>query len=71
MQALNTPGMIDWAPIEAWMRDFYLPRYKLQQIIKMSAVVNDAEVKEEYIRRNIDYTISALHVPKLNSRSSN
>ena len=64
MQALNTPGMIDWAPIEAWMRDFYLPRYKLQQIIKMSAVVNDAEVKEEYIRRNIDYTISALHVPK-------
>ena len=64
MQALNTPGMIDWAPIEAWMRDFYLPRYKLQQIIKMSAVVNDVEVKEEYIRRNIDYTISALHVPK-------
>ena len=46
------------------MRDFYLPRYKLQQIIKMSAVVNDVEVKEEYIRRNIDYTISALHVPK-------
>ena len=64
MQALNTPGMIDWAPIEAWMRDFYLPRYKLQQIIKMSAVVNDVEVKEEYIKRNIDYTISALHVPK-------
>ena len=64
MQALNTPGMIDWAPIEAWMRDFYLPRYKLQQIIKMSAVVNDLEVKEEYIKRNIDYTISALHVPK-------
>ena len=64
MQALNTPGMIDWAPIEAWMRDFYLPRYKLQQIIKMSAVVNDIEVKEEYIKRNIDYTISALHVPK-------
>ena len=64
MQALNTPGMIDWAPIEAWMRDFYLPRYKLQQIIKMSAVVNDAEVRQEYIKRNIDYTISALHVPK-------
>ena len=64
MQALNTPGMIDWTPIEAWMRDFYLPRYKLQQIIKMSAVVNDVEVKEEYIRRNIDYTISALHIPK-------
>ena len=65
MQALNTPGMVDWAPIEAWMRDFYLPRYKLQQIIKMSAVVTPSDVKEEYIKRNIDYTISALHVPKM------
>ena len=65
MQALNTPGMVDWGPIEAWMRDFYLPRYKLQQIIKMSAVVTPSDVKEEYIKRNIDYTISALHVPKM------
>jgi len=64
MQALNTPGMVDWGPIEAWMRDFYLPRYKLQQIIKMSAVVSSDEVKEEFIKRNIDYTISAVHVPK-------
>ena len=65
MQALNTPGMVDWAPIESWMRDFYLPRYKLQQIIKMSAVVSPDEVKNEYIKRNIDYTISALHIPKM------
>lgn len=65
MQALNTPGMVDWAPIESWMRDFYLPRYKLQQIIKMSAVVPPSEVKKEYIKRNIDYTISALHIPKM------
>jgi parvulin-like peptidyl-prolyl isomerase len=65
MQALNTPGMVDWGPIEAWMRDFYLPRYKLQQIIKMSAVVTPSDVKEEYIKRNIDYTISAVHVPKM------
>ena len=64
MQALNTPGMVDWGPIEAWMRDFYLPRYKLQQIIKMSAVVSANEVKEEFIKRNIDYTISAVHIPK-------
>ena len=65
MQALNTPGMVDWAPIESWMRDFYLPRYKLQQIIKMSAVVSPEEVKDEYIKRNIDFTISALHIPKM------
>ena len=65
MQALNTPGMVDWAPIESWMRDFYLPRYKLQQIIKMSAVVSPSEVKNEYVKRNIDYTISALHIPRM------
>ena len=63
-QALNTPGMVDWAPIESWMRDFYLPRYKLQQIIKMSAVVATDEVKNEFINRNIDFTISAIHIPK-------
>ena len=65
MQALNTPGMVDWAPIESWMRDFYLPRYKLQQIIKMSAVVSPSEVENEYVKRNIDYTISALHIPRM------
>ena len=64
MQALNTPGMVDWAPIEAWMRDFYLPRYKLQQIINMSAIVSDEDIKNEFIKRNLDFTISAIHVPK-------
>lgn len=64
MQALNTPGMVDWGPIEAWMRDFYLPRYKLQQTIKMSAVVSEDDIKNEYIKKNLDYTIKAIHVPK-------
>ena len=64
MQALNTPGMVDWGPIEAWMRDFYLPRYKLQQTIKMSAVVSEDDIKNEYIKKNLDYTIAAIHVPK-------
>ena len=64
MQALNTPGMVDWGPIEAWMRDFYLPRYKLQQTIKMSAVVSEDDIKNEYIKKNLDYTITAIHVPK-------
>ena len=64
MQALNTPGMVDWGPIEAWMRDFYLPRYKLQQTIKMSAVVSEDDIKNEYIKKNLDYTIRAIHIPK-------
>ncbi len=61
-KALNTPGMLDWAPIEAWMRDFYIPRFKLQQYINMSAVVSQEDVQEEFIKRNTDYTISALHI---------
>ena len=61
-QALNTPGMIDWTPIEKWMRDFYIPRFKLQQYISMSAVVSESEVREEFIKRNTDYTISAIHI---------
>ncbi|MEA1882492.1 MAG: peptidylprolyl isomerase [Candidatus Marinimicrobia bacterium] len=61
-QALNTPGMLDWAPIEAWMRDYYIPRFKLQQHINMSAVVSREEVREEFLKRTADYTISALHI---------
>ena len=61
-QALNTPGMLDWEPIEAWMRDFYIPRFKLQQYINMSAIISEEEIREEFIKRNTDYTISALHI---------
>ena len=61
-QALNTPGLMDWNPIETWMRDFYLPRFKLQEYINMSAVVSDKDVREEFIKRNNEYTISAIHV---------
>jgi len=54
--------MLDWEPIEAWMRDFYIPRFKLQQYINMSAIVSEEEIREEFIKRNTDYTISALHI---------
>ena len=61
-QALNTPGMLDWEPIEAWMRDIYIPDFKLRQYINMSAIVSEEEIREEFIKRNTDYTISALHI---------
>ena len=64
-QALTTPGMIDWTPIEAWMKDYFIPRFKLQQYISMSSVVTENDVKEEFIKRNIEYTISAIHVTNL------
>lgn len=61
-QALNTTGMIDWTPIEQWMRGYYIPRFKLQQLLNLSAVVEPGEVSDEFIKRNIYYTINALHV---------
>ena len=64
-QALTTPGMIDWTPIEAWMKDYFIPRFKLQQYISMSSVVTENDIKEEFIKRNIEYTISAIHVTNL------
>ena len=64
-QALTTPGMIDWTPIEAWMKDYFIPRFKLQQYISMSSVVTENDIKQEFIKRNIEYTISAIHVTNL------
>ena len=61
-QALNTPGLMDWNPIEAWMRDFYLPRFKLQEYINLSVVVSEKDIRDEFIKRNNKYTISAIHV---------
>jgi parvulin-like peptidyl-prolyl isomerase len=61
-KALNTPGMLDWTAIENWMRTFYIPRFKLQQYLNMSAVVSKEEIEDEFVRRNVDYTIDAIHV---------
>ena len=61
-QALNTPGLMDWNPIEAWMRNFYLPRFKLQEYINISAIVSQEDIRDEFVKRNSEYTISAIHV---------
>ncbi len=61
--ALNTPGSVDWTPIETWMRDYYIPRFKLQQTLNLSAVVTDEDIHDEFIKRNVEYTINALHIP--------
>jgi len=61
-QALNTRGMVDWAPIENWMRKFYIPRFKLQLYLNLSTVVGQDEIRNEFIKRNVFYTVNALHV---------
>ena len=37
MDAILNPGELDWRPIEEFMRDVYLPNYKLQQLVVNSA----------------------------------
>ena len=61
-QALNTPGLMDWNPIESWMRNFYLPRFKLQEYINISAIVSREDIRDEFVKRNSKYTISAIHI---------
>ena len=63
-KALNTAGSMDWSPIENWMRNFYIPRLKLQQYINSSIIVSENDVRQEFIKRNVDYTVSAMHITK-------
>ena len=48
-----------WKPIELLVRD-YLPRQKFYNQIKAGAQVTEEQVLNEFIKRNIDFTISAL-----------
>ena len=61
-RALSTPGSMNWSPIESWMRDFYLPRFKLQEHINQSVIISENDIKEEFIKSNTEYTISAIHI---------
>ena len=61
-QALNNPQGDEWAPIESFMKETYIPNFKLQKIVDESIVISKTDIKNEFIKRNIKYTISAAHV---------
>lgn len=61
-QALNNPQGDEWAPIESFMKETYIPNFKLQKIIDQSIIISETDIKNEFIKRNIKYTISAAHV---------
>ena len=60
--AISSPEGNEWAPIEQFMKDTYIPDYKLRQILFSSISATDQEVKDEFIKRNVQYTIEAVHV---------
>lgn len=61
LEALQNPQGDEWRPIEVFVRN-YLPRQKLYDEITATVQIPPEEVKEEYIRQNVDFTISALFV---------
>ena len=61
-QAINNPQGNEWVEIEQFMKNTYIPNYKLQQYIASSVVVTNDEVYNQYIKDNVDYTIEGIHV---------
>ncbi len=61
-QAINNPQGNEWVEIEQFMKNTYIPNYKLQQYISSSVVVTKDEVYDQYIKDNVDYTIEGIHV---------
>ncbi len=66
LSAVNNPEGNEWAPVEQIMKNNVIPNYKLQKMLFSSISVTDSEIREEYIRRNVDYTIDAIHVVENN-----
>ena len=62
LDAVNNPEGNEWAPVEQIMKSNVIPNYKLQKILYSSISVSDSEVRDEFIRRNVDYTIDAIHI---------
>ena len=48
-EAINNPEGDEWFSIEQWMKNTFIPSYKLQQLIFASATVTEDEIKREFI----------------------
>ncbi|MEE9574190.1 MAG: SurA N-terminal domain-containing protein, partial [Candidatus Neomarinimicrobiota bacterium] len=62
LDAVNNPEGNEWTPIEQIMKNNVIPNYKLQKILYSSISVTDSEVRKEFIRHNVDFTIDAIHI---------
>ena len=61
-KALANPNNDEWLPIEQFMKNTYIPNFKLQKLMDESIVISIDEVMAEFKKRNLDYTLTALHV---------
>ena len=62
LSALASPQGDEWAPIENWMRTSYIPNLKLTQFLNENILVTDQDVKDDFIKKNVKYTVDAIHV---------
>ena len=62
LSALASPQGDEWAPIENWMRTSYIPNLKLTQFLNENVLVTDQDVKDDFVKKNVKYTVDAIHV---------
>ena len=61
-QALANPQGNEWIPIESFMKETYIPNYKLQKMIDESIVITSDDLKNEFIIKNTNFTVTGAHV---------
>ena len=62
LDAFANPSGDEWVPIEQFMKNTYIPNFKLQKLLDEGIVISEEEIITEFKRNTIDYTLSALHV---------
>ncbi len=60
--ALASPQGDEWLPIESFMKNTYVPNFKLQKLLDESIIIMERNIKNEFIKRNVNYTISGIHI---------
>ena len=60
--ALANPQGDEWLPIETFMKNTYVPNFKLQKLLDESIIITERHIKNEFIKRNVNYTISGIHI---------
>ena len=62
LNALANPSGDEWVPIEQFMKNTYIPNFKLQKLLDESIVISEDEIIAEFKNKNLDYTLTALHI---------
>lgn len=61
-QGINNPTGNEWAQIEQFMKNTYIPNIKLQEMVNADLIISDRDVWESYIKQHVNYTIDGVHV---------